>query len=129
LSITADPFDEGREANRKGPVMTQYAVLLYYPAPADPADLPPEDIAAHGRHGDEVKEMGGEIVNAFALQPSTTATSVRGDTVTDGPFIEAKEVVAGVYVLEARDLDHAIEMVKRNPAAWGGGLEIRPVLT
>jgi hypothetical protein len=48
--------------------------------------------------------------------------------VTDGPFIEAKEVVAGFFVLEARDLDHAIEIARTNPATWRGGVEIRPLL-
>ena len=108
--------------------MAQYAVMLYTPAPADVADLPPEEIEAHMRHADEVTDLGGRILTGFALQASTTATSVHGDTVTDGPFIEAKEVIAGIYLLEARDLDHALEMARRNPATWRGGVEIRPVL-
>jgi hypothetical protein len=65
------------------------------------------------------------MVAAFALQPSTTATSVRGDVITDGPFLEAKEVVAGFYVIQAPDLDTALEVAKRNPATqqgrWGRG--------
>lgn len=68
------------------------------------------------------------MITGFGLHPSTTATSVRGDTVTDGPFIEAKEVIAGFFILEARDLDHALEIAKRNPATWRGGVEIRPLL-
>ncbi len=108
--------------------MTQYAVLLYTPAPADVADMPAEELDAHGRHAAEVEELGGHIVNGYALHSSATATSVRGDTVTDGPFIEAKEVIAGFYILEARDLDHALEISRRNPATWRGGVEIRPLL-
>jgi hypothetical protein len=108
--------------------MTKYAVLLYTPAPADMADIPPEELEAHGRHAAEAEELGGHIETGYALQASTTATSVRGDVITDGPFIEAKEVVAGFYILEARDLDHALEIAKRNPATWRGGVEVRPLL-
>jgi hypothetical protein len=108
--------------------MTKYAILIYAPAPADVADMPPAEMEAHGRHEADVKELGGHIENGYALQASTTATSVRGDIVTDGPFIEAKEVIAGFYILEARDLDHALEISRRNPATWRGGVEIRPLL-
>src|SRR5215475_14493515 len=107
--------------------MTQYAILLYAPAPADVADMPAEEIEAHGRHADVVEELGGHIVSGHALQASTTATSVRGDTVTDGPFIEAKEVIAGFYILEARDLDVALRIAKLNPATRDGGVEVRPL--
>jgi hypothetical protein len=108
--------------------MTQYAILIYAPTPADVADMPPEELEAHGRHGVEVEDLGGHIAAGYALQASTTATSVRGDVVTDGPFIEAKEVIAGFFILEARDLDHALEIAKRNPATWRAGVEIRPLL-
>ena len=108
--------------------MTQYAILLYAPAPADVSDMPADERDAHLRHAAEVAALGGRIVTGFALEPSTTATSMRADTVTDGPFIEAKEVIAGFYILEARDLDHALEITRRNPALWRGGVEIRPLL-
>ncbi len=53
---------------------------------------------------------------------------VTGDAVTDGPFIEAKEVILGFYVIEAPDLDAALEIARRNPVLGdGGGLEVRPV--
>jgi hypothetical protein len=75
-----------------------------------------------------VEKLGGAMVAAFALQPSTAATSVRGDAVTDGPFLEAKEVVAGYCVIEAPDFDVALEIARRNPATrQGGGVEVRPV--
>jgi len=44
----------------------------------------------------------GRIVAGMALEPSGTATAIRGDLVTDGPFIETKEALAGVFVIEAR---------------------------
>jgi hypothetical protein len=49
--------------------------------------------------------------------------------VTDGPFVETKEALNGIYVVEARDLDHAVEIAKLCPApAPGGGVEVRPVV-
>ena len=108
--------------------MTQYAVLLYTPAPADVQDLPPEELAAHGDFGTTVERLGGSIRGGYALDASTTATSIHGDVITDGPFIEAKEVLAGFFVLEARDLDHALSIAKLNPATWRGGVEVRPLI-
>jgi hypothetical protein len=66
------------------------------------------------------------------LQPPEAATTVRvqdGRTLTtDGPFVEAKEALGGYLVYEAEDLDAAIELAARIPAArMGGGIEVRPV--
>ncbi|WP_020575416.1 YciI family protein [Actinopolymorpha alba] len=108
--------------------MAQYAILIFANASHDHAALSPEDRAAHDRHGEAVEKFGGTMLTAFALQPAATATSIRGDVVTDGPFIDAKEVVAGFYVIEAPDLDAAMEIARRNPATQqGGGVEVRPV--
>jgi hypothetical protein len=67
------------------------------------------------------------------LQPAETATTVRvedGKTLTtDGPFVETKEALGGYYLFEADDLDAAIEMAARIPAArLGGAVEVRPVV-
>jgi hypothetical protein len=72
--------------------------------------------------------LGGEH-----LQPAETATTVRvedGRTLTtDGPFVETKEALGGYYLFEADDLDKAIEIASRIPAArMGGAIEIRPVV-
>jgi hypothetical protein len=107
--------------------MAQYAVLVYSPAPADPMALTPDYVELLDRYGAQVSELGGTILTGFALQPSTTATAIRGDVVTDGPFIEAKEVVAGFYILEAPDLDVALKIAKLNPATIDGGVEVRPL--
>ncbi|MCQ4085001.1 YciI family protein [Streptomyces sp. RB6PN25] len=66
-----------------------------------------------------------------ALEPTTTATSIRKDstgnvTVTDGPFAETKEALGGFYIVEAADLDEAIAVAKQVPAPYGG-VEVRPV--
>ncbi len=67
------------------------------------------------------------------MQPPETATTVRvedGKTlVTDGPFVEIKEAVGGYLLLEADDLDAAIELASRIPAArMGGAVEVRPLV-
>ena len=72
------------------------------------------------------------ITGGAQLQPATTATTVRvqnGETLTtDGPFPESKEVVGGYYTFEADDLDAAIEIASRIPAARHGAVEVRPVV-
>ncbi|MFC0534010.1 YciI family protein [Phytohabitans kaempferiae] len=107
--------------------MPQYAVLIHMPAPADPMTIPPEYVELLDRYPAQVAELGGSIVTGYALQPSTTATSIRGDVVTDGPFIEAKEVVAGFFVLEAPDFDTALAIARLNPATTVAGVELRPL--
>jgi hypothetical protein len=76
---------------------------------------------------DRIAERGGRILAGVGLEGNETATAVRGDIVTDGPFVETKEVMAGMYVLEARDLDHALELAKLTPIV-DGGVEVRPLL-
>ena len=73
------------------------------------------------------------ISGGAQLQPAMTATTVRvqdGATLTtDGPFPETKEALGGYYLLEADDLDAAIELAARIPAArLGGAVEVRPVV-
>jgi hypothetical protein len=67
-----------------------------------------------------------------ALQPTATATTVRvrdGETLTtDGPFAETKEQLGGFYVVEAKDLDEAIEIATRIPDVRAGSIEVRPVM-
>lgn len=72
------------------------------------------------------------VTAGLGLQPPETATTVRvqnGETLTtDGPFVETKEALDGYFILEADDLDAAIEVASRVPAAsMGGAIEIRPV--
>jgi hypothetical protein len=73
------------------------------------------------------------VIGGDQLQPAETATTVRvedGKTLTtDGPFIDTKEVLGGYYLYEADDLDAAIELASRIPAArMGGAIEVRPVV-
>jgi hypothetical protein len=107
--------------------MAQYAILIYATDSAHSAHATPEELEAHARHARELEEAGC-MAAAFALQPIAMSTSIRGDVVTDGPFVDAKEVVAGFYVIDAPDLDAALKIAGRNPATQqGGGVEVRPV--
>jgi hypothetical protein len=107
--------------------MAQYAVLICGSDSAHAPDATEEDLAVHTRHHDELVESG-IMVTSWALTPKDMATSVQEDLVTDGPFIDSKEVVAGFYVIEAPDLDAALAIVRRNPALpMGARLEVRPV--
>jgi hypothetical protein len=73
----------------------------------------------------------GILTGGAPLQPTSAATTVRvrnGKTlITDGPFAETKEQLAGTYVLDCKDLDEAIEMAAKIPDALFGSVEIRPV--
>jgi hypothetical protein len=93
-------------------------------------------------YSDEMKEYN-EFGNAAAavlrggnaLYPTATATTVRvtggkgGDVVTsDGPYAETKEALTGFYLLECADLDEAVAVAARIPAAWAGAVEVRPII-
>jgi hypothetical protein len=72
------------------------------------------------------------VTSGLQLEPAETATTVRVDDgrtlVTDGPFVAIKEALAGYLVFEADDLDAAIELAARIPAArMGGAIEVRPI--
>jgi hypothetical protein len=76
-------------------------------------------------------KQNGLLVAAEALQPVETATTVRVRngklSVTDGPFMETKEQLAGFYLIEARDLNDAIQVAAKIPPAREGSIEVRPV--
>ena len=74
----------------------------------------------------------GHYVGGNALQPTHTATTVRVRqgkvSTTDGPFAETKEQLGGYYLLQARDLNEAIQLASRIPGARLGSVEVRPVM-
>jgi hypothetical protein len=85
---------------------------------------------AHVAVDEDLRRSGHSLV-AEALQPAATAKTVRvrgGKLhVTDGPYAEAKEVVGGIYLIEARDMDEAVSIAARIPSATVTGVEVRPV--
>jgi len=107
--------------------MAQYAVLIYADDSAHAPEATADDTAAADLHADELAGSGSMLL-AYALTPRNLATSIRADGVTDGPFVDAKEIVAGFYILDAPDLDAALAIAGTNPVIRaGGGVEVRPV--
>ena len=80
---------------------------------------------------DDVLRQNGHFVGGEGLQSHRNAATLRWQngqvTVTDGPYADTKEQIGGLLVLEARDLDHAIELMSRHPGVKSGPFEIRPV--
>lgn len=110
-------------------------LALIYSEEQDPATVDPkewEDImAAYNRFTQEV-EQSGVSLGGEALQPTSTATTVRvrdGKTMTtDGPFAETREALGGYYIFECKDLDEAIEWAAKLPGSWHGSVEVRPIM-
>src|SRR5215212_443105 len=110
----------------------RYLLLIYTPE----NDAPPTDDAAAAEHSAYAQftadiKARGLFEAGEALTPTSTATTVRvvdGQPVaTDGPFAETKEALGGFYLIEARDLDEAIDTAARIPAATSGSIEVRPI--
>jgi hypothetical protein len=79
---------------------------------------------------DDVLRKNGHFAGGEALQSAHTATTLRWKngrvSVTDGPYAETKEQLGGILVLEARDLDDAIQLMSKHPGVKAGPFEIRP---
>ena len=104
----------------------KYLCLVYYNE-THQAELPD----AHCMHYAGGLVERGVMLAGNALQPISTATTVRvreGQVqVTDGPFAETREQLAGFYLIDAEDLDQAIEVAAGIPPARVGSIEIRPI--
>lgn len=113
--------------------MAEYMILICEDesayATATP-DVLQQVMEAHNRFAEQVAETGGKVVEGRALQPTSTATTIRGDVVTDGPFIETKEVLGGYSVIEADTIDEAVDIAKTWPGVDRGWItmEVRPVI-
>jgi hypothetical protein len=115
----------------------RYMLLIHQgtaPTPRSPEDwatLSEEEQRAVYADYQAINETAG-VTPGYGLQAPETATTVRvqdGTTlVTDGPFVETKEALGGYLIFEADDLDAAIELAARIPAArLGGAVEVRPI--
>jgi hypothetical protein len=110
----------------------RYALLIHYPQPAVSAltrDEIEEGMAAFHAYAKALDDAG-VLLSAEVLQTVASATSVsvrQGKLqVQDGPFADTKEAFAGIFVLDAPDLDAALAWAERCPAAQWGTVEIRP---
>lgn len=107
--------------------MSQFLILIYEDesqyATADQSVL--ADVLS--RHNAFGEKHGTQLRGGNALKPTATARTVRGDAVTDGPFLETKEALGGYYVVEADDLEQAVQIAKDCPAPFGC-VEVREVM-
>jgi hypothetical protein len=108
-------------------------LCLIYADEKELAALPEREMSAlNARHlefNDGLLDSG-HFIEAEALQPAAASTCVRvrngRASLTDGPYAETKEMLAGFYLVEARDLNEAIQIASRIPAAPIGTVEVRP---
>jgi hypothetical protein len=112
--------------------MPQYLALTYT---ADVDWWAPEQAAELAEYRRFAVDHADRLRASAVLHPTSTATVVRvegargGDVVTtDGPYAETKEALTGYYLIEAADLDEAVAIAAELPAAWGGAVEVRPVI-
>ena len=113
----------------------QYMILIYgdernFAALANDAEAQKQMYAAYTRYGTDMREAG-VLRGGAELKPSHSATTVRiknGKPVTtDGPFAETKEQLGGYYLIDARDLNEAIQIASKIPSAKLGSIEVRPL--
>ena len=109
----------------------KYMFLLYGPEMSGPESWSEDDIKPWVTFQEEIDRRNAHVFSA-PLHPSTTATTVRvrdGKAITtDGPFAETKEVLGGIYVLDCKDLDEALELAALIPGSAYGNTEVRPVV-
>jgi hypothetical protein len=111
----------------------KYLCLVYH-TETTLAAMPPAEmqrlVDAHLDY-DDVLRRSGHFIIGEALQSTETAVTVRVRngklSVTDGPFAETKEQLAGIILIEARDLDDALQVAAKIPSAGVGTIEVRPV--
>jgi hypothetical protein len=109
----------------------QYLLLIY----SEPSNDPQPDeagaavLTAYHEFTDAITAEG-ILVAAEALEGTESATTVRvrndETLMTDGPFAETKEVLAGFYLIDVPDLDAALKVAERLPGSWHGSVEVRP---
>jgi len=111
-----------------------YLLLIYQDEVAH-AQWSQEQLAAEYQAYNEYSEAGeksGALLSGKPLMPTSTATTVRVRSgkilTTDGPFAETKEQLGGYYLMDCKDLDEAIALAAKIPAAADGSIEIRPIM-
>ena len=112
----------------------QYLCLIYTDESADTRMTREEGQAVMGEYFafTEGIKKSGQYVAGNPLQPTKTASTVRVRqgkmSTTDGPFAETKEQLGGYYLIEAKDLNDAIQVASKIPAARSGSVEVRPIM-
>lgn len=107
-------------------------MMIMYPGPMDEEDWAPsaEDVAAMSKYNEELTKAG-VLLSLDGLQPAGEGVRVRFQggkaTVTDGPFSEAKEVVGGYWMIQAKSKEEAVEWASRCPGSENDFIEVRRV--
>jgi hypothetical protein len=123
----------GAGATQEG-YMPQYMLLIFSDPSQGPAEGSPEAEAESRAWGSysEALRTDDAFVNGDALEPPSTATTLavrNGErVVSDGPFADTKEWLGGYYVIEADDLDAALDHAARMPNVHYGSVEVRPIM-
>jgi hypothetical protein len=120
---------EARTAQKE---VTMKYLLQSYVSPETVERLSPHELEAIVDEYIAIRQSPG-VIDGERLQPVETATTVRvrdGEMLlTDGPFVDAKEHLGGFFLVEADDLDVALDIAARMPAArMGGAVEVRPLV-
>ena len=112
----------------------KYLCLIYENEQAWAAMPQPEADAMMGEYFafTDGYTKSGHVLGSNALQPTQTATTVRVRngkiSTTDGPFAETREQLGGYYLVEAKDLNEAIQVAAKIPGARTGSIEVRPIM-
>ena len=105
--------------------MPQYAILIYSDTTTEHDDA---ELAEHDQHSADLISSGA-LTAAYALGTSSAAKALRSDGITDGPYTESKEIIAGIGIIEATDLDAALALARHNTAMrHGAGVEVREIV-
>jgi hypothetical protein len=107
----------------------QYLLMIYENEKRYEQGYDQNEMQQYGAFGEEFKK---QIQGGNALQQTKVATTVRvrdgKRLTTDGPFAETKEQLGGYYLVDAKDLDEAIHIASKIPAAKNGSIEVRPIM-
>ena len=111
--------------------MPQYLLANYLPDNFDPSTTTAETIRAISDLNDELEAAGARLM-ACGLSPASQAKSIRGQStgqplITDGPYLEAKEHIGGFWILEAANMDEALEWARKASFAPNSRGEIREI--
>ncbi|MGO4535940.1 YciI family protein [Leifsonia sp. 2MCAF36] len=105
--------------------MPQYAIFIYSDTTAAHDDA---ELAEHDQHSADLIRAGA-LTAAYALGAPNAAKALRRDGITDGPYTESKEIIAGIGIIEAADEEAALALARQNPAMrHGSGVEVREIV-
>ena len=112
--------------------MPKFMVFVPGSAESEAGDMPPAELFEEMAAYNNLLAKAGVLLAAEGLKPTSAAAKVRFDdaerrTVIDGPFTEAKELVAGYWILQCKSLEECVEWIKRAPFGGGVTLEVRPI--